>query len=392
MVGKGNVKLAALGAVAAVLYGAIAGANGIDRLTAASPSLERLVPGPFRSFADAAAAQIALTRKDYQQVETAAARGVAASPMNRDSVGLLASARLLRNQPEKADAAFRVSGQLGWRDLPTQLYWYGVGIDSEDYTLAAQRADAILRSDPEYANAQLVLEPLETDPRGREALIARMIEKPNWLVRYTSADAEASDAALARKAGILKQLSGRGVALGCAMVNRLVFQLVDRGMRAAAIDMWSSHCSRAPAGKLLFDPEFQVLAAERQSPFDWRTFNTGDVDVRSLVQAGGQRVAEASNQSSITVPILAQTVELAPGAYRVRVEASDPGTVRGRLFASINCGASPGALGAMPAGELLAEGQIVSPPPACRTQLLTLWLKPGSENIGLRRISIERVR
>lgn len=392
MAGKGNMKLASLGALAAVLYAAVAAASGIDRMTVESPSLERLVPRPFRSLADSSAAQIALTRKDYGQVEVAATRAVAENPMNRDAVGLLASAHLLREQPEKADAAFRVSGQLGWRDVPTQLYWYGVGIDSGDYTLAAQRADAILRADPNYANANAVLQPLESDPRGREALIARLIEKPNWLVLYTTPTADSDDAALARKAGILKELSNRGVALGCKMVNRLVFQLVDRGMRDAAIDMWSSHCSRAPAGKLLFDPEFQVLAAERQSPFDWRTFNSGDVDVRSVVQPGGQRVAEASNESSITVPILAQTVELAPGSYRVRVDASDPGTVRGRLFASIACGASPGALAAAPAGELLADGQIVSPPPACRSQLLTLWLKPGSEHVGLRRISIDRVK
>jgi len=392
MVGKGNAKLAALGAAAAVLYGTIAAASGLDRMTATAPSLERLVPGPFRSFADAAAAQIALTRKDYAQVDTAASRGVARNPMNRDAVGLLASSRLLRDQPEKADAAFRVSGQLGWRDLPTQLYWYGVGMDSGDYTLAAQRADAILRSDPNYGNAAAVLQPLESDPRGREALLARLAERPNWLVRYTTPDPDSDDAELARKADMLKQLSARGVALGCKMVNQLVFQLVDRGMRDAAIDMWSSHCSRAPVGKLLFDPEFQVLAAERQSPFDWRTFNSGDVDVQSVVQPGGMRLAQASNQSSITAPILAQTVELAPGGYRVRVEAAEPAAARGRLMASIACGASPGALGAAPTGELLAEGQVVSPPPSCHSQLLTLWLKPGTEPVLLRRITVEQVK
>lgn len=392
MAGKSKVTLAVLGTVAAVLYGAVAAASGLDRLTSASPSLERLVPGPFRSFADAAAAQIALSRKDFVQVETAAARGVSRAPLNRDSVGLLASAYLLRGQAEKADAAFRVSGQLGWRDLPTQLYWYGVGIDSEDYTLAAQRADAIMRSDPNFANANTILQPLESDPRGREALIARLAERPNWIVRYTTPDTDADDAALARKADMLQQLAGRGVALGCGMVNKLVFQLVDRGMRDAAITMYSNHCSRAPTGKLLFDPEFQVLAADRKSPFDWRTFNSGDVDVHSVVQPGGQHVAEAANESSITVPILAQTVELAPGGYRVRVEASEPETARGRAFASIFCGATPGAAPMAPAGELLAEGQIVSPPPGCRKQLLTLWLRPGSEHIGLRRISIERVK
>lgn len=375
----------ALGALA-LGYAVLVWANGADRLSAGAIGWQRLVPGPFRAGADVALAEAAIARRDLPLAQNAAARAIAASPMDRRAVGLFALSRLARGDESGADDAFRVSGRLGWRDVPTQLYWYQVGLDSADYTLAAQRADAVLRANPRYAQADLLLAPLESNSKGQDALLARLLERPGWLATYAQPLTNPQRETLARRAAMLGRLAHSGIALGCAAVNGLSQQLVDNGQRALARQVWSDHCSKSPATGILFDPRFRSLSTDRRSPFDWSIASSGDVDVKTAGTAG----AELLNASPFDVPVLAQTVDLAPGRYVAQLDVASPATAGRRLYASLTCGTSPRRSGNAAPG-LTGAGQMLEAP-TCPVQTFALWLRPGSEPVMIRQVTLEPAR
>ena len=373
-------------AAGAVLYGYAAMANGADRLSAFTPGIERLVPAPFRGSANAAHAVLALSRKDFPAAEEAAGASIAASPLNRDAVGLLALSRLLQNKADPADAAFRVSGQLGWRDTPTQLYWYAVGIDNGDYTLAAQRIDALLRANPDYPEAPRLIRPLESTPAGRAALVARLRERPEWLGRFARPGDNFTDEQLADRSAVLALLAQQHVVLGCDGVSALATRLVDRGMRSEGVALWKSQCGREQtSGAGLFDPGFGALAARVPSPFAWRTFTSGDVDVQTGIAPDGKPATTLSNSSAFSVIVLQQSVQLAPGAWRAQLQVTDPATARGKIFATIGCGANPGRTETT--GDIVGAGQTIAATP-CDKQFFSIWLRPRVDGVTLRRVTL----
>lgn len=374
---------------AALLYGGLALASGFDRLSSATPSLERLVPPGFRARADVSVAAQALARKDAATAERHAVAALAASPVSRFAMGALASAWLMQGKDEQADAAFRVSGQLGWRDLATQLYWYSVGIESEDYTLAAQRADAVLRANPEFEESRALLGGLEQSEEGRKALLDRLVERPNWITVYARPRKGASDEDIDRQVELLIGLAQRNVTLGCTGVRAITFWLVDNGRRRQAYDVWSNHCTRAGPMPTLFDPTFQALSGERRSPFDWQAYGTGDVTVRTVNDGPGREGAEIANASAFVVPVLSQRVELAPGTYRVHIEASDR-TRGNQLFATLSCSGSPRRTG-LPQSDIAGAGQVLTVP-ACGDPLFALWARPAGQPVVVRRITLEPIR
>lgn len=375
---------------AAVAYGALVFGNGADRLTETSQQWGRIVPAPFRAKADVAAAVDALTRHDAAGAQAYGKRAVEASPMDRTAVGVTAYARYLADDADAADAAFRVSGQLGWRDVPTQLYWYQVGLQSNDYQLAAQRADAILRANPEYPGIQALLQPLEASPQGREALLARLVERPGWLGNYAFPAPDAKRDAMLARSAVLGALARRGIALGCKTVSAFAFQLADSGLRGAARGLWSDHCSRQASNAVPDDPQFQRLAPERASPFDWKSYGAGSVGITTAMQPDGQYAAVVSNASAFVSPLVSQFVDLPAGRYRARLTVGDPARARGRIFATLSCGPTP-VRSPVPGEGLVDQGQeLVST--GCERQLFTLWMKPNPEDVVMRRITIEPLR
>ena len=109
-----------------LLFGALAAASGVDRMSLLAPALGRLVPGPLQA--------------------QAASKAVAADPVDPASTALLGTAYLLTEQPAEAEAAFRIAARFGWRQPATQIYWYEAALQSGDWPRAVDRADALLRA------------------------------------------------------------------------------------------------------------------------------------------------------------------------------------------------------------------------------------------------------
>ena len=382
-----------LTALALVFLFAVWG-SGLDRMSQASPTLDRLVPGPFRAQAERSAATIALARGELDSARAHASAAVKADPLDPLATSLLGAARQLSGDEDGAAAAFRISAQRGWRDRLAQLYWYDVALRMGDADHAAMRADALMRSDPDFLPAASLLEPLEATEAGRTALARRLAESPVWVGAYANTDRDMAPAVVARRAQVLTLAAREGQPLGCDIPKWLARALLDRGMRREAEDLWTAHCTAGRPVEGLSDGSFEMLAVdERASPFGWTTHRDGDVEIEAIDASGGGsdagKALRLRNSASVTRLVLTQAIAATPGTYRVRAAIrAEEGAPEVPISFSLDCDGAPrrpasiqGEAGA--AGQILTVGQ-------CPRPVLSLWLRPGSGTVVIDDVRLER--
>ncbi|WP_343762627.1 hypothetical protein [Sphingomonas molluscorum] len=218
----------------------------------------RLAPG-----AAIQTAREAFVSADPMAARARAAAAVAASPMDAGASALLGAVALKAGNPVAAHEAFAVSARLGWRNPAAQLYWLGVGLEAQDYALAAERLDALLRTGQRSAAIDAAILQLEASPGGRSALAAHLLVASNWREAFTASTGALSGTALARRIAVLQRARAGGMPVDCKAVAATVRTLVDRGDRKAASDLWRAACAplsetESRAGN------FETVAAARQ--------------------------------------------------------------------------------------------------------------------------------
>ncbi len=372
-------------------YAFAAMGSGLDRISREVPPLERLVPVPFRASADRNAAAMALVRGETARALEYARAAVSADPAEPLAASLLGAARQMSGDPAGSEAAFRVAALGGWRDRLTQLYWYGVALDAGDVQNAALRVDAALRVEPNFVAADDLLRPLEASTAGREQLARRLAERPSWAGRFLSPGNESDANLLRARAAIAAAVPRHGQPLGCDLPRGLTLQLLSSGMRREARTVWAANCQTYHPLSGIADAGFEELSASgAASPFGWNRGAGGDVEVRVVSLASGNKAIEVRNDSSVTRRILWQAVELSPGTYRVRASIlSGDAPARGRVAASLDCDGNSRRPVA-PVGDPAAEGQRFTIG-LCERPVLAFWLRPGGSAVTMDNVMIERI-
>src|SRR3546814_14941647 len=87
---------------------------------------------------------------------------------------------------DRAYAAFAVAGTLGWRDVPTQLYWLAQAQAVGDVDVLAQRLDALLRLNIRHDVVANSLHVLGQTPLGQQALAMLLTKDPPWEWRFVA--------------------------------------------------------------------------------------------------------------------------------------------------------------------------------------------------------------
>ena len=367
-----------------LLFGALALASGIDRMSVQAPALGRLVPGPLQAQGARATSALAFAREQPVAAVAAARRAVANDPVEPGSTSLLGMAYLLNEQPAEAEAAFRVAARFGWREPATQVYWYQAALDSGDLPRAVDRLDALLRTHPQLPARDLLLSPLESTSEGRAALIVRLAGKPNWLQYYLKPEPELADETVERRSRVLADLAAGATALGCETVAPFVDQALARGARADAERVWTGHCPGSELTWGLADGGFERFGRDETSPFGWRSNLSGDVAVRSVEKGRGNRAVHLVNRSAVSRLVLRQAVALEPGTYRMTAAATG-----GRVAASLGCGGPPG-VPSLVDGDPARGGQVLRVA-ACSRLELGLWIRPGDGEVELDSVALERI-
>lgn len=356
-------------------YAAAAVGSGLDRMAARNPALGERVPDPFAALSHAPRAMLALSEGRFGKAEGHARRAVATAPLEPASTGLLGAALLAQEKLAPADRAFRVAGQLGWREPATQLYWMRIATQTGDWDIAAQRADAILRIDPSQTRSPQVVAPFEADPAGRRALVARMRQGPGWLDAFFRPDPSRSPESLAARAEMLTMLAQTGT-VDCAIAAPFADRLVRAGSVARAHAIWSGACKDGSAD-LLRDADFARAASPPDVPFDWQ-----------LVPSGALTVARDGDGLSVTSraafprTLARQLLVLEPGAYRLDWR-EQPSAARSRIVPIVGCQPDRGA---RPEPRPFGEGRMIADftvDGSCEGQWLTLMVTAGAGAVRL---------
>ena len=103
-----------------------------------------------------------------QAAHHAAKRAIAASPLDRQAVAILATIRLAEGRMTAAHSSFAYGNRLGWREPVTQIYLAARDVEAGRWAQATQRWNALLR----IGAPTPITEPLGTtllnDPAGRQ--------------------------------------------------------------------------------------------------------------------------------------------------------------------------------------------------------------------------------
>lgn len=368
---------------------ALAWSSAMDRAARAAPALARIVPEPLRANAWRTEAARALQRRS-PETTALAERAVAADPVDPASTSLLGTARFAAGDGPGAAAAFRVAGTLGWRDQPTQLYWLAAALQAQDYAVATERLDALLRQSPNDPQGALLLGQLSATPGGRAALARRLAERPGWRHVFLGTFEGVNADQLANRALVLEQPALARAGIDCAAIGPLAGALYAQDRAIEARRLWGSRCGARNA--LLADGGFEAARLDETSPFAWQFPGEGGLDLRleSRAGQGGQALIVASTLPTRRI-VASQALQLESGRYSLTWTSRDAGgSPTARVAARLTCKRGEGAwLAAMPqAGD--ARGAIATVSAACPLQWLELALDPGSGAVTIDDVRLAR--
>ena len=236
-----------------LVYTGLVLANGLDRLSETRPELASKVPPLFASAALRVAGAQALSDNNALSTMMIGEKAVRDAPTDPQSAAVLGAGLLSSGDLRRADQAFRVAGQLGWRVPITQNYWMSKALAVSDYRSAALRLDALGRQQPALLAERQLLDPMERNPAGRAALIQRMALHPNWLANYVAIDGSSPAAALLQRSAVLEEAGQASVVLGCELIAPMVRQLVALKLPDEAARLWQAQCP-AKDRALVTDP------------------------------------------------------------------------------------------------------------------------------------------
>ena len=366
--------------------------SGLDRMSEADPGFSGMVPQTFRAAAWRSGGALDIAGGRLTAARDKAARAILADPMDAASSSALGLARLKLHDGVAAEAAFRVAGQLGWRDKTTQLYWMALSIDSGAFPLAAQRADALLRQDSRLREQPRLLAVLEASAAGRKALAARIALRPAWFGDYWNKLYLLDADQLANRARVLDEGLLRPPAMMCADVQTMTTALAEKQYLAQNRTIRSRFCY-GPRNASLHDGGFEAAQLANTSEIGWQFVGDGGLDVRieGTGSTSGRAVVVTSSLPFRQV-FARQALELEPGRYRVgwRVHGGTkdaPSSIAVRLTCQQNASEYlvPKSAGG---GRELA---VMVVPARCPNQWLDLAVDPGAGRVAVDDITIERI-
>jgi hypothetical protein len=360
---------------ALVALGVLAALSGTDRIAIDAMRSPSLQGWPYDNGASRSRATQALIGAGPASAVHHIQRSIATDPLDSRVVGLLGRARLLAGQDTAAETAFRVAGELGWRDPNTQIYWMGQALQVGDAKVAAERLDALLRQFPNFEQRDQLIAALLENPDGKTELVKRLKLVPSWTDVFASPSKDLPAAQIVQR-GEVMQLVGHG-AFACGKVARLVNHLISLDMLREATALWRTDC--LGSASLIYDGGFETIdTTQPTSGFDWQLSDRGDVDIQIEQIAPGNRRLNATVNAANTLPIARQLAVLTPGRYRLSWRMPETSAAAAHaLSVSFDCQRS---LGKAVQGQSSGTGDgytlEFTADNACAARPLTFWLSP----------------
>ena len=381
-------------AAGTLLYAGLAAGSAADRLSAGDPALAAKVPVLFASEALRTLGAQALSDGKALDAAAIGTQAIRNAPTDPQSTALFGASKLAAGDRVLADRAFRVAGHLGWRVPITQSYWMGQALADDKYDIAALRLDALLRQQPALLRQRQLIDPVERNPAGIAAMIARMRLKPVWLAAYAGDVYELPADVLLQRAAVLDEAARGGLIMGCDQIAPIATRLAALGQVRAGLKLWHQHCPAAGRG-LISDERLTLLdIAAKPSAFAWELIGNGELALAIVPSSDGRgKRLMIEGTADVPRPVLAQLLALDPGTYQLTWRArNNQGRASDHVLAGLACPGEP-PVWLTPqldhASGLWRAGVHVDQ--RCTAQRLTFAATPASGRVWLEQIALVRI-
>lgn len=366
----------AAGAVGLLGFALAAMLSGSDRQTREFPNSPSLVGWPYDTGAARAKATLAFVRSGPASAIGYARRAVLSDPISAQAVSILGRSEFYAQQLPEARKAFQVSGQLGWRDAMTQIYWLDQALQGGDFRVASERLDALLRQSPDDENRDRFLAAVAATPEGRAALADRLKLSPIW-ARPLVTDVHDLPADQILQRVDLVRRTGKGV-WDCKVTETITQKLINLNMLDEAQAVWRQNCEAS--NSLVYDGGFEHSdTLKATAAFDWQLSNRGDAEIALVDDPAGHRSLALEVTATISLPIVRQLVVLKPGRYHLTWRTPDTGAAQARaLRVSLACNVdfSRAVDGIAVPGRRNEWSQDFELDAECPARQLVFWLAP----------------
>ena len=309
-----------------------------------------------------ASATLEFSAHDYASAGQFAAKAAQDEPIAPAAIGIAALSAEAQGDADRAEAIMRQAAQFGWRDENVQAWLFRTAASRNDWTTAAIRGDALLRTDPRNAQVLKALWLLASQPTAANAIGKQLAESPNWRDAFFYADGGQSTDQVRAFQAIVQALRGTSAPVTDDEASHHVRAMVDAGNYASARQVWLQTLPPAERAQgLISDPDFaHVAQATTPSPFDWQVHVTKGLSVVAQHVNGGHVLAIDTGPRA-RGRLVSQTLTLPPGTYNFNSSAT--GDVS-KFGWRLDC--LPGFMPLIRKGEMGAAATFVVPASNCR--------------------------
>lgn len=266
----------------------------------------------------AARVAAALAREDeWQSAEQLAVRAIREAPINQMAFRVLASS--LQQRDEEAAPAWLAAMKLGWRDSQVQLYAFQSAVRTEEFGIAALRADAYMRTQansgsfPEFLAAARIAGNHE---QFRAAFVERLALSPPWRRQIFAVGEEIREGELEGLTQIVLAAEESDLPISPIEGSPFIRALVNAGQHRVAhrLDVALRFRGQSPQATLTtdFDEDF---AGQALSPFQWVTHNSDSVF--TSLEGTGDRHVFVESRGSENYPAISRLAVLPAGQWEM---------------------------------------------------------------------------
>lgn len=294
---------------------------------------------------------------DWDGSAQAARTALAQAPLDAVAVRVLGLAAAATQREESAGRLMLLGGQLGWRDVPTQLWLIQRALELQDPLVAVQRADGLLRQQQQTALLFGQLRRLLGDATGSKAVANALALRPTWRQAFLASlghDAQLRGDDIGR---LYRELAAGGVPVDTIESGPLLDGLWRAGRYQEARAIWRA----AGSTGLIGDPGFEQGAGDLRGigPFSWQSAST--FGVRAGIDTPGSawrgRALRVESSGIGTGPAVRQRLVLAPGAYVLRFVVRLDGETVARPSWEMACAPGFAAPAASPEASWMDAGR-----------------------------------
>ena len=234
-----GIWFAAILAVALVAIGI-----GLDREARRGDFPTRLVPPPFRFFAEERIAAHAVKAGDPAAALASARRLVMRRPVPAENLMLLGLAELRAGEPERGTWAIQMAARRGWRDVGAQKVMFGLAIEAGDHDEAANRVAALWIAPGADEEALADTKALLASEPGRQALGRRLAGGGYWIRGLLRQAGHFEPEALSRAFAVAHE---GGAEFDCRTIARIAARYAKSGREEASRRVWGGQCAESHA-------------------------------------------------------------------------------------------------------------------------------------------------